>query len=182
MSKTRRAQLAAVFMLGFLVVGAGIARCVLSADGVTSQSTDLDYTCKQTSAPVVFVGMCCSLFFTPSDSRAPAVYWTVIEADVGVISACLPTLRPLLASLKFADIGSSLRKALYWRSSAGKSSQASDTPWSTDDTLNLVHERKATGSYARATTVDTWAVPLAPLHPQHGITVQREFYRGDQAV
>lgn len=50
MSKTRRAQLAAVFMLGFLVVGAGIARCVLSADGVTSQSTDLDYTCEQTSA------------------------------------------------------------------------------------------------------------------------------------
>lgn len=34
-------------MLGFLVVGAGIARCVLSAEGVTSQSTDLDYTCKQ---------------------------------------------------------------------------------------------------------------------------------------
>ncbi|KAL1860248.1 hypothetical protein Daus18300_009302 [Diaporthe australafricana] len=160
MSRTRRIQLAAVFLLGSLVVGAGIARCVLSASGVTSQSTDLDYTY----------------------SRAPAVYWTVIEANVGVISACLPTLRPLLAPLKFADIGSSLRKALYWRTSAPKSSQASSTPWSSDDTQNLVYDQKVPGTYAKATTADPWALPMQTLHPQHGITVQREFYRGEQAV
>lgn len=61
MSRTRRIQLGAVFMLGSLVVGAGIARCVLSAAGVTSQSTDLDYTCKQILPPIIFAVLCCSL-------------------------------------------------------------------------------------------------------------------------
>lgn len=46
MSRSRRIQLVAVFMLGSFVVGAGIARTVLSAPGVLSTSTDLDYTCE----------------------------------------------------------------------------------------------------------------------------------------
>ncbi|KAI0183633.1 hypothetical protein EV127DRAFT_516821 [Xylaria flabelliformis] len=44
MTTTRKLQIIAIFGLGFFVVGAGIARTVLSAPGATSQATELDYT------------------------------------------------------------------------------------------------------------------------------------------
>jgi hypothetical protein len=47
MTTTRKFQVGGIFLLGGFVVGAGIARCVLSASGVTSPTTDLDYTCKR---------------------------------------------------------------------------------------------------------------------------------------
>ena len=30
------------------------------------------------------------------DNYAPAFYWSIIETNVGILSACLPTIRPLL--------------------------------------------------------------------------------------
>ena len=30
-----------------------------------------------------------------ADNYAPVFYWSIIETNVGVLSACLPTLRPL---------------------------------------------------------------------------------------
>jgi hypothetical protein len=45
MSTSRKVQVCAMFLLGWFVVGAGIARGVISGPGVSSGNADLDYTC-----------------------------------------------------------------------------------------------------------------------------------------
>ncbi|KAK3361853.1 hypothetical protein B0T24DRAFT_598759 [Lasiosphaeria ovina] len=67
MSTSRKIQVVTVFVLGYSVIGADMARCALSVPILESSNTDLDWTY----------------------TRAPVVYWTVIEADVSIISATL---------------------------------------------------------------------------------------------
>ncbi|KAK0714074.1 hypothetical protein B0T26DRAFT_754116 [Lasiosphaeria miniovina] len=78
MSTSTKIQVVTVFVLGYFVIGADIARCVLTVPVLESSNTELDWTY----------------------TRAPVVYWTVIETDVSIISATLPTLRPLLLKWK----------------------------------------------------------------------------------
>ena len=46
MKPLRKLQVFAVFLLGWFVVGTGIARCICSLKGVASQANDFDYTCE----------------------------------------------------------------------------------------------------------------------------------------
>ncbi|KAK1833041.1 hypothetical protein QBC39DRAFT_403436 [Podospora conica] len=78
MSLSRKLQIAIVFMLGYFVVGADVARLVLSLPAVQSRDYNYDYTY----------------------TRAPVIYWTLVENNVSLICACLPTLRPLLVKLR----------------------------------------------------------------------------------
>ncbi|KAJ8070660.1 hypothetical protein OCU04_001031 [Sclerotinia nivalis] len=93
MSTARKLQISAIFLLGGLVVGAGIVRCILSVGGVASQNSDFDYTY----------------------SRSPAVYWTIIHSGAGVISSCLPTFRPLITHYRIDKSAYALRS--YWTKS-----------------------------------------------------------------
>jgi len=71
----RKLLVCGIFLLGGFVVLAGILRYVYILDAASSHSSALDYTY----------------------TEAPALYWGAIETCVGVICACLPTLRPLFA-------------------------------------------------------------------------------------
>ncbi len=63
----------AIFLLGLLTVGAGIAKLVIfikaSSDAVSS--LDVSYT------------------------LTPTVYWPMVESSLGIVGACLPLMRPI---------------------------------------------------------------------------------------
>ncbi|KAH8882061.1 hypothetical protein GQ53DRAFT_831832 [Thozetella sp. PMI_491] len=119
LSKAQKLQVSVVFILGYFVVGAGIARMVLSSRSIFSKTRDLDYTY----------------------SRAPTVQWLIIEADIGVISACLPVLRPIVASTRLSGVGSLIFKALGRDRSGYPASPESQTQSVSSDT-RPVYERK----------------------------------------
>lgn len=105
-----------------------------------------------------------------------------MEACVGVISACLPTLRPLLSHYSIESRASSLRKVFYWRSNDStivKVPSHADGNSSSEVQLDpLKPERPAYGSY---TVVE--GVPRNSLSgPRQGIYVQREFYHKNEPI
>ena len=55
------------------------------------------------------------------DSYAPAFYWSIIETNVGILSACLPTLRPLYDGYKLKSITSRLTSTFNTSKSALRS-------------------------------------------------------------
>lgn len=93
MSLSRRLQIAVVFMLGYFVVCADVARLVLSLPAVRSRHFRHDYS--RTSSPTQRQCTRCSSA-SVTDTRAPIINWKLVEANVSLICACLPTLRPLL--------------------------------------------------------------------------------------
>jgi hypothetical protein len=61
------------------------------------------------------------LLIRPTVNIAPTLYWTVIEAATAVVSACLPTLRPLFAGISLETL-QGLASKFSLRSSGNKSS------------------------------------------------------------
>ena len=55
-------------------------------------------------------------FYSPltlnKDNYAPAFYWSIIETNTGIVSACLPTLRPLFAAYPVVSSVSKFFKSL----------------------------------------------------------------------
>ena len=49
------------------------------------------------------------------DHYAPAFYWSTIETNAGILSACLPTLRPLFEAYPFKSILSNFTKQISSR-------------------------------------------------------------------
>jgi len=78
LSFSRKMEIAVVFMLGYFVLGADIARLVFSLPVVRSRHVNYDYTY----------------------TWAIIINWTIVEVNLSLICACLPTLRPLLTQLK----------------------------------------------------------------------------------
>ncbi|KAI9696286.1 MAG: hypothetical protein M1820_008209 [Bogoriella megaspora] len=97
----RKAGVAGIFLLGMLVVIAGVIRTVMlvQAEHAITNERYNDISCKYYQ--FVFK----PLFIISLDNYAPIYYWTVIETSVGVISACLPTLWPV-----FAKVSNRIRK------------------------------------------------------------------------
>lgn len=73
------------------MVAAGIVRLVELGETTKDNVSNRDYTCKTSLSALE------QPLSDPNraDSRAPAIYWTAVEACIGVVSACLPTLRPI---------------------------------------------------------------------------------------
>lgn len=100
MSISRRLQIAVVFMLGYFVVAADVARLVLSLPAVRSRHVGHDDS--RTSSPTRaytsrYTGI---LAHQTTDTRAPIINWKLVETNISLICACLPTLRPLLIHLR----------------------------------------------------------------------------------
>ncbi|KAI0865922.1 hypothetical protein F4860DRAFT_499994 [Xylaria cubensis] len=150
MTTTRKLQIIAIFGLGFFVVGAGIARTVLSAPGATIQATELDYTY----------------------SRAPAVYWLVVEANVAVISAYLPIFQPRVLAIKLSGLGNSLQRVVSWRS---RGSSATVSRVSSQKNSPLFNKQGIDQSYQSHTTIES--LPRRPTlqHDQPGLGSPRNF-------
>lgn len=77
MPRRQKIAVSAIFLLGAFVVGISIARIYFFFLSSDSYANALDITV----------------------NIAPTLYWTVIEAAVAVVSACLPTLRPLFTGI-----------------------------------------------------------------------------------
>lgn len=82
-----------LFLLGALVVAASIARSVIQLELAYAPLGSTETTCKFTSLIVAKPIYANTL---SADTDAVAVIWGSVEVCTGVISACLPTLRPLL--------------------------------------------------------------------------------------
>ncbi len=65
----------AIFLLGLLTVGAGIAKLVFFIRVASSANVSLDV----------------------SYTLTPTVYWPMIESSLGIVGACLPLLRPIFS-------------------------------------------------------------------------------------
>lgn len=84
------------------------------------------------------ISKCFKRFFNiVLDSKAPGLYWTVVETCIGVVSACLPLLRPLLAGNTPHGIISILRSMIS-QMSLRKTSQVLSEPSRGDDHISLV--------------------------------------------
>ncbi|KAK3298771.1 uncharacterized protein B0H64DRAFT_386106 [Chaetomium fimeti] len=77
MPRRQKIAVSAIFLLGAFVVGISIARIHFFFVSSDSYANAMDITV----------------------NIAPTLYWTVIEAAIAVVSACLPTLRPLFTGI-----------------------------------------------------------------------------------
>lgn len=157
------------FLLGAFVVGISIARIYFfyqSSDGFAN-AQDITY------------------------NIAPTLYWTVLEAAIAVICACLPTMRPLVAGIspeailkQFASKISLLSGGGTGRfSSKGFSSKgfSSKTESGQHDSVPAWDQYSARGSASsQRRFVNTCeAVPMGDLEAQQkpGITVQKVIHQ-----
>ncbi|KAI4252134.1 MAG: hypothetical protein LQ352_004456 [Teloschistes flavicans] len=107
MPPRRKLAVCGIFLLGFLTVGAGIAKLAVYYDmlgKINSDPNAVDVTWIQT----------------------PLVYWPLVESSCGIIGACLPLMRPLFAGaasrgfmrdLQSVDIPTSERSDTLWNKS-----------------------------------------------------------------
>ena len=91
----------AMFLLGVFVVIAGALRLWGIQEALT---LDYNHTC-MILKPSLYHGANEAV-----DKRAPAFYWSGVEAGTGVTSACLPTLRPIFSSARPRRIISTIRE------------------------------------------------------------------------
>ena len=84
------------------MVAAGIARVVFISQGVKGVN-DVSCGCSSPEADSTL------LLTTIPDIQAPAFYWASVQACVGVVSACLPTMRPLFSGKNHEGLSHFLR-------------------------------------------------------------------------
>ena len=91
----RKLGVVGIFLLGGLVTMTGIVRLYYIQQIYTfhSQQTDTG-TCKSPLRSSTHSRSNEGLIVA-SGKKDPVMYWSVIEVNVGVLSACLPTMRPL---------------------------------------------------------------------------------------
>lgn len=78
MPRPRKVAVCSIFLLGTLVVAAGIAKLVIFYDVVAetqSQNNDVTYI------------------------LTPTLYWPMVESSLGVVGACLPSMRPIFTDI-----------------------------------------------------------------------------------
>ncbi|APA08412.1 hypothetical protein sscle_03g031820 [Sclerotinia sclerotiorum 1980 UF-70] len=91
MTKERKIGLSLIFLLGLLSTAAGTARLVIVAEDIYETTTgSRDVRGVETNAMV----------------------WSYVEVGVGVVAACLPTLRPIFGSRTPESLVNSVRSAV----------------------------------------------------------------------
>jgi len=113
-----------MFLLGWVVVGAGIARCVYTIGNV---SLGNDIYRKSISSFPALEAIQQLTMVSLADSAAIPVAWTITEATLGVIGTCLPTLGPLLSQYSRLGSGASSLRNLLSRLRTSSSSSTSST-------------------------------------------------------
>lgn len=88
MSTRQKVAISGTFLLGALVVVSGIVRTVFSFRAAKTPQYDATYY------------------------AAPAVYWSLTETSLAVVSACLPTLLPIFRGFSLKSLLHSLRSKL----------------------------------------------------------------------
>lgn len=102
-------------------VAASITRMVTFVHtGQARDAGDDDYKCQLQSMilPYKIANETCMIDFT-----APTIYWTMIESSLSIVSACLPTLRPLFHGHSPESMVRSVRSAISLASLRSQSRQ-----------------------------------------------------------
>ncbi|KAG6993785.1 hypothetical protein G7Y79_00051g087050 [Physcia stellaris] len=96
MPSARKAAVSGIFLLGALVVVAGAAKLIIFrriAEEVGSGNEDI------------------------ADVLTPTVYWPMVESSLGILGACLPSMRPVFTGCSSRGFVRKLRSISYYSSS-----------------------------------------------------------------
>ncbi|EPE28839.1 hypothetical protein GLAREA_09960 [Glarea lozoyensis ATCC 20868] len=169
LSETRRFALSLIFLLGLLSTAAGAARlAIVGKDIYGTRTGSRDVRAVETNAMV----------------------WSYVEVGVGVVAACLPTLRPWLHRRTPESIVNSVRskislQSLGSRSKHGAHESVTETSKSDIELQEYEmltpkrsnHELNSTVTADRIERVDDGNSILnipGKIHVQHGVTVEAE--------
>ncbi|KAI1427097.1 hypothetical protein F5Y12DRAFT_738617 [Xylaria sp. FL1777] len=156
----QKIAISGIFLLGAFVVGISIARIYFFYQSSDSYANALDITV----------------------NIAPTLYWTELEASIAVVSACLPTLRPLFSHFSPEAILRDFASKFSLRS--GTKSSFDRLPHSTTDLdqASLKGSRSsAVGLVNRceAVRLQNMDEPTAALQKQAGILVQKSIHQSE---
>ncbi|MCJ1240292.1 hypothetical protein MMC14_008292 [Varicellaria rhodocarpa] len=104
MARSRKVQVSLIFLLGAITTAASITRTWVQYD------VGKEFDRKNPDTPS----------YLP-----PIVYWPLIEASLGVVAACLPTLRPIVQHWSMEELVGSIRSTFSRERLTLKSSQNS---------------------------------------------------------
>ncbi|MCJ1426968.1 hypothetical protein MMC29_004871 [Sticta canariensis] len=157
MPTQQKIAVSGIFLLGTFVCGISIARFVflLQISQGLGNAYDVTY------------------------NHAPTIYWTQLEGAFAVISACLPTFRPLFKRHSPGSILSIFRNGKFVRldrnkKSVGASSVQQSPPNSKDDSSLSSLNKNANDAILESGVEDVRLEPLQDA-PGNGIMVQKKF-------
>ncbi|KAI1338291.1 hypothetical protein F5Y15DRAFT_124664 [Xylariaceae sp. FL0016] len=133
MTRHQKYQAGCMFMLGWMVVGTAVARSAQYTPGFSSSPGNTSHS-------------------------ASVTYWTILEANIGVISACLPTLRPLFQEIDICGLAASLFRLCPGR----LSSRLGLIPFGRDENSYLFHRRIHRQGTHHAKRLSVGTVALSP--------------------
>ncbi|SLM35585.1 hypothetical protein LPUS_04890 [Lasallia pustulata] len=107
MTTGRKLVVIGILATGAVSIGAAIIKVILSFEFKNGDLTNGGLTAH----------------VDPDPTLNTIIFWCMIEAGLGVIAACLPTLRPLLSKISLGSIVNSVRSALSPDSSHWQRSQ-----------------------------------------------------------
>lgn len=118
MPRSRKVAVCSIFLLGTLVVAAGIAKLVVFYDVVAeTQSQDNDVTYILT----------------------PTLYWPMVESSLGVVGACLPSMRPIFKDISLESVVRRVRSFVSISSIGSR--ESSETNDKSDDSSSAPSTR-----------------------------------------
>ena len=92
------------------------------------------------------------------DNLAPTIYWTQLEGAIAVVSACLPTMRPIFHGFSPESLLGSIRTKVTMYMKLNKSSQGRDfegRPSTEADYQSLSRLTKQPGDAVFETTIES---------------------------
>ena len=134
MPLSRKLGVCAIFLLGALTVGAGIAKLVIFYRVL---SCKIQKRCRNRKSRSHVVGLNVPTNIDITYAETPMVYWPMVESSLGIIGACLPLMRPLFA-------GATSRGFMRHLHTFKSSDQGSDTFWDHSDNTRLAKEWNST--------------------------------------
>ena len=151
----------------------------------------MDLTCKSNPQPSVPVKDSISKPDS-ADYIAQTTYWTLIEASLAIVSACLPTLRPLFQGFSVESVIRSFRSVISLaslqsrHSNGSKHSNIGSAEYHKESSSSTVgpHEIEA-ADHGPAVIGNETALrdrPEGSKAGKEGITVQRSFVMEDEVV
>lgn len=167
-----------IFLLGAFVVATGIVRITAVQQALADNP---DHSCK-----LACIILCTGANNFQLDTRSSIFYWNTIEAGTGVVSACLPTMKPLFSRPGAESIIRSLQRRIKNSLSRTRLTEHNSNfmrASSTDDTsrASVIHGNKSKGGDAYHASIEAMHMEdFSP--PPNGIAVLSSFIQQENMV
>ncbi|RYP60842.1 hypothetical protein DL771_010353 [Monosporascus sp. 5C6A] len=160
MPTRQKLAISGLFLLGAFVVGISITRIYFFYVSTDSYANALDITF----------------------NIAPTLYWTQLEASIAVVSACLPTLRPLFSRFSLETLVYSLASKLSIHNgtkSSGGSAPSRTGEWGQSLPNPSVSSAARIVNRCEAVRLSSFEDPPIELREQSGIIVQKMIHQSE---